>query len=216
MRNLSKLDCPQVLQDNATTWLQEHEVDPDNLTKKRRYNQKEIKDQIKAETGSKCIYCESLIGHNTPGDIEHLQPVKHHPKMRFVWSNLSLACTECNRRKSDYNDPALPFLNPYLDDVESMLIHYGPLVSWVAGNGRAEATVRTLELSLEPRFALVRRKIEALQDLDVLLDRHAKEQSPVLRELLRKEILRRAEVTSEYSAMIKTALEQNVVGFAYP
>ena len=210
MRNLQKLDCPDILRDNHEKWLEELAEDPTNSTRKSRYRAKPIKDQVKSETGGKCIYCESFIGHNTPGDIEHIHPVKHFPEERFVWENLSLACTECNRRKSDYTHAVYPFLNPYSDDVEKAVTHLGPIVTWEVGNQRAEITIKKLEINSHGRKELVFRKIEALAEFDNLLERFASEKNEVVREILRLELLSKADIHAEYSGMMKSIIEQNM------
>jgi hypothetical protein len=82
----------------------------------------------------------------TPGDIEHKVPSSKNRRLHFVWSNLTVACTECNRRKLDYYEIGAEFLDPYSDPVEDCLIHLGPIVYLAPGHQRAEITVRTLSL----------------------------------------------------------------------
>lgn len=163
MRKLEKTDAPPVLVENATVWTEEFRQDPSNRTKRFRYRHPEIKAAIRAECSNKCIFCESKLGHNTPGDVEHLTPSSVDPGRHFDWENLSLACTECNRRKGNYYDPTCQFLNPYSDKVEDMLRHHGPVVGWAPGATRAEVTVRRLELDSGKRKALLARKIETLE-----------------------------------------------------
>ncbi len=47
--------------------------------------------------GGRCNYCE----HNEGGDIEHILPKSVYPQYTFTWENYLLACTNCNRYKSD-------------------------------------------------------------------------------------------------------------------
>ena len=99
MRNLRKLECPQVLIDNAMRWLEEYISCPSNETNRFRYRSRKIKETLREETSNKCIYCESKLGHNTPGDIEHIQPMANvrnrssNGRSIFEWSNLTLPCT---------------------------------------------------------------------------------------------------------------------------
>src|SRR5687767_14822167 len=101
MRKVSKHAEPDVLQTNHQEWTDAYLADPGNATKKYRYRHPEIKSALKEETADKCVYCESKIGHNTPGDVEHMTPSSVQPQHHFAWSNLTIACTECNRRKND-------------------------------------------------------------------------------------------------------------------
>jgi uncharacterized protein (TIGR02646 family) len=157
VRNISKSAPPGILVDNSETWLAEYLACPTNQTAKYRYRHPDIKQALKNESGDKCVYCESKIGHNTPGDIEHKVPSSGDPSMHFEWRNLAIACTECNRRKNAYYNESTPFLDPHNDDVESMIVHHGPLVFWISGNRRAEITLRLLELGNSARSALVLR-----------------------------------------------------------
>jgi hypothetical protein len=74
MRCITKLDEPEILKNNKQQWLQDYICDEDNSYKKYKYRHADIKQRLKDETGYKCVYCESKIGHNTPGDIEHKEP----------------------------------------------------------------------------------------------------------------------------------------------
>ena len=165
MRNLQKLPIPHVLATNHETWLAHYLADKLNQTNRYRYRHPDIKSTLRAETGEKCVYCESKIGHNTPGDIEHKVPSSRNENLHFTWENLTIACTECNRRKNDYYEEGDEFLDPYADDVESCIEHYGPVMGWTNGNNRAEITVKMLELDTSARFSLISRKIEKIEEL---------------------------------------------------
>jgi 5-methylcytosine-specific restriction endonuclease McrA len=116
MRNLKKVPTPKILEDNVAAWLAEYLADKANPTKRYRYRNDDIKGALRDETGFKCIYCESKIGHNTPGDVEHKIPSSKVPEEHFTWTNLTIACTECNRRKNDYYETDEGFLDPYNED----------------------------------------------------------------------------------------------------
>lgn len=88
---------PNVLAINHDEWLTAFLADKTNKTNKYRYRHSEIKITLTEETGWKCVYCESKIGHNTPGDIEHKVPSSKDEHRHFNWENLTVACTECNK-----------------------------------------------------------------------------------------------------------------------
>jgi len=69
MRKLEKLSIPDVLRDNHDNWLRDYLADKTDSTKKNRYRHSEIKSTLKEETGWKCVYCESKIGHNSPRSV---------------------------------------------------------------------------------------------------------------------------------------------------
>lgn len=207
MRNLEKMAEPAVLAEHGPAWLADYIADKGNATKRNRYRDAAIKTALRTETGDKCIYCESKLGHNTPGDIEHKIPTSHREDLHFSWANLTLACTECNRRKGAYYDESCPFLDPYEDDVESWLIHHGPVVYWQAGNARAETSVKILELNSPERRNLIARKIEKIEEVANLLERYQAEPTSMLKTLLKKQLLEMQSKFAEYSAMVKAILE---------
>ena len=208
MRRLAKAAIPQVLEDNRDTWTAEYLAESRNPTKRYRYRHPEIKGRLRDETGDKCVYCESKVGHNTPGDVEHKIPSSIDPELHFSWNNLTIACTECNRRKNDYYAPETPFLDPYVDDVEVRVVHHGPVVGWTVGDDCAEVTVRTLELHDGSRLQLLRRKIEKISEVNDVLARRVSAQSEALRQLLSEQIQSMQAKDAEYSAMVRSVCER--------
>lgn len=207
MRNLEKLPIPNVLAENHDQWLAAFLADKGNQTNKYRYRHPEIKATLKEETGWKCLYCESKIGHNTPGDVEHKVPSSKFDALHFNWENLTVACTECNRRKNNYYEKGEEFLDPYNEDVESAVEHYGPILGWANGHDRAEITVKTLELDTDCRFPLISRKIEKIEELNNVIERYVKEEKQEIKNLMKQKIKRMIDKKSEYSCMILSIIK---------
>jgi 5-methylcytosine-specific restriction endonuclease McrA len=210
VRNLKKGEPPSLLKEQADNWLKEFLTDQKNDTKRTRYRAPEIKEALTRETSWKCVYCESRIGHNTPGDIEHMVPSSKVAKLHFEWTNLTTACSECNRRKNNYYEKVAEFLNPYVDDVEALVEHHGPFVGYAPGSARAEITLRILQFERPERQVLVYQKLNHLEDLQHLLSRYESEINPVLKELLRLELEERRSISAEYSAMSRSFLRDRV------
>ena len=211
MRKLVNAPEPQILKDNRKSWTDDYIENPDSKSKKFRYRDPKIKAALMAETSGKCIYCESKVGHNTPGDTEHKIASSVDKTKHFDWENLTIACTECNRRKNAYDDPSLPFLDPYEDEVDQLVIHYGPVASWAPGESRAEATVRTLELHNASRTELMMRKIEKISEIDNLIGRIKTEPSSTLKKLLIKSLQELRAPSAEYSGMVESVCCANAV-----
>jgi uncharacterized protein (TIGR02646 family) len=213
MRNVPKLTPPQVLVDNKPAWDDAVQVNPTD-TNKNRYRHADIKARLLEETSDKCVYCESKIGHNCPGDIEHKAPKGKRLDLIFDWDNLTIACNECNRRKLEYYDEACQFLDPNVDDVESLVIHMGPIVFHVPGEVRSELSIRILELDkYDGRKALIARKMELLENIRNLRERIEREQNELLRQILAEDLLARSDRSAEFSGMEKTYVEVNRTGF---
>ena len=77
------------------------------------YKHTEVRDALNALVGRKCVFCESSLLGNQPGDIEHFRPKgnvvainpttgKEEFRAGYVWlaarwKNLLLSCADCNR-----------------------------------------------------------------------------------------------------------------------
>lgn len=205
MRRIKKRLCPAILSEKEEEWLAELKREPTNATRKTRYRHPDIKSELVKETGWKCVYCESRIGHSTPGDIEHKVPNAEGTDQHFDWNNLTVACTECNRRKNDTYDESEGFLDPYSDSVEDLVLHAGPMAYWKTGSVKAETAIRVLSLNTCDRMVLIEQKINHLNRFLTLVDRWNREQNPTLKRILQIDLEKWKEKDSEYSAMIIAA-----------
>jgi uncharacterized protein (TIGR02646 family) len=213
MRNISKLSPPQVLIDSKEEWdtkVQEARSEY-NIN---RYRNADIKTTLLNETNNKCVYCESKIGHNCPGDIEHKIPKSRRLDLIFEWSNMTIACNECNRRKGEYYETSCMFLDPNSDDVENSLQHIGPIVFSQPGMKRSEITVKLLELNSFVRKALIARKIERLQFIKNLVERIVNENDTTVKQFLLDDLYEYCDSSSEFSAMVKTYISELQEGWA--
>ena len=166
---LEKGTEPQVLVDNGEEWTAEYVnwCESQDGTEPRRYAHEDIRLALRSETNWKCAYCEGRISDVAFDHIEHKLPKRKNPELVCNWMNLTIACPVCNTRKSDYNEPACPLLDPYSDDVESLLVFGGPM-AFGRGGARSHATVSVLGLN---RTHLLFARKETLERLDGLLDR---------------------------------------------
>lgn len=206
MRSLSKLPEPDVLAQNHAAWLADYLADLASDAKRTRYRHPEIKATLKLETHDKCVYCESRIGHNTPGDIEHKIPSSKDRSKHFLWGNLTIACSECNRRKNAYYQHHDGFLDPYTDDADQYLDFEGPVVTSKPGEARGEVFVSILELCSANRLPLVAQKISKVNELRHVLERYNAAPAGPLKEVLKRQLINMARPEGEYSAMVRSAL----------
>lgn len=205
---LTKLDEPKILKDNKQIWTDQYtqlitsdQKVPDDL--KYKYRERSIKEQIVKETHNKCAYCESKISHVCPGDVEHILPKNKdaRPDLYVEWTNLTLACEECNRpRKKTYYNPADPLINPYIDNPEVHLLPAGPMILNMPGNRKGYVTSMILELN---RSELFERRVERLNSVKSLADRWGCEHNQVVKEVLENQLRKEAAPDKEYSFIVK-------------
>lgn len=67
----------------------------------------EVKEYLLVKWGRKCAYCGT---ENTPLEVEHIRPRSKGGSDRV--SNLTLACTKCNRKKGNKGEPQIRPLKP--------------------------------------------------------------------------------------------------------
>lgn len=162
----------------------------------------EIKEALRAETLSKCAYCESYIEHISFAHVEHILPRKYRPELVVEWTNLTLACERCNKYKGDYYEPSAPLLNPYGDEPTDHLLLMDGLVLPKPGSQLGRRTVLRLRLS---RPELIQMRAERLERLGPLLDAWEKEIGPD-KELLARQLRREADPAAEFSSVVAAAL----------
>lgn len=75
------------------------------------YAHETVRDALRTAQHDKCAFCESVVTHITPGDIEHYRPKRGYRQrpaepltypayywLAYDWDNLFLACPLCNQR----------------------------------------------------------------------------------------------------------------------
>ena len=162
-----------------------------------RYRHPQIKEAATADTYEKCVYCESLPLHVSPGNVEHLLPKSRFPELVVRWDNLAFVCPDCNTAKGPYYHPEEPVVNPFLEEPSEFIRFAGPLVFEQPGNRRGIVTIRKLKLD---RGDLVERRADHLRKIQSLLNTWALIPEGPARDELAAEISQRAEDPGEYAA----------------
>lgn len=211
MIKLTKGAEPAILTANKATWtaqLLAHIAAGTKVPKslENNYNTKEIKDALRTESKSKCMYCESVLGHITFEHIEHIKPKAKHrfPQLTFEYNNLGLACPKCNMNKSDTYDNANPFIDPYNDTPQNHFTAVGAFV-W-ANSGDARAKISEIEIDLN-RPELLETRGERMKTIKTLVDNYNTSPAGALKDALKKEIEREIEVDKPYSFCAKKLVE---------
>ena len=169
------------------------------------YRDPVVKASVVDETHGKCVYCESKMRHVDWGDVEHIIAKSHHPDGLLDYDNLTLACAVCNSAKGDYHDPAMPLLNPYVDDPASGLLPVGFLVWHRPGVERAETTLEQIKLN---RDDLAEQRQDRLNQVKRLADKAATLPPGPVRDAVFEELRECAADTAEYAFVVRGYLKQ--------
>jgi len=214
MIKLTKGNEPALLTANKVTWTNQlralqnaNRVVPPALATK--YNQDEIKDALRTECLSKCMYCESKVEHISDLHIEHIKPKAKakFPDLTFEYNNLGLACPVCNRNKSATYDITVPFVNPYIDDPSTHFYSVGFLIWAKPGDSRAKLTENELELN---RPDLMEARGERLKTIRGLIESHHIETNLTVKASIKKEILKEVDRDKVYSFCCKALVDVSI------
>jgi hypothetical protein len=202
---LRKLEEPEMLRRNRARWTAELlaaiETGDKKLiqNRKKKYNQKEVKDQLKRETREKCAYCESRVTVVAHGDIEHVTPKSIEPERTFDWSNLTFACQICNQNKTDKED----IFDPYVDPIEEVAYLAPPYL--VGRTVKTKSTIIQLDLN---RVELIEDRTAHIRDFSRALEAIENEANEDLRTLLITQLERELDIgDAEYILMKRFLLE---------
>lgn len=211
MIKLQKSHKPQILIDKAVEWTSKllsyiHNDKPIPQSVQNRYNHNQIKDTLKDESFSKCMYCESKIKHIAYEHIEHIKPKarRKYPELTFEWDNLGLVCPLCNHNKGDIYDEAVPFINPYVDDPSTHFIFIGHFIYHKAGDSRAELTEKQIELN---RPELIERRKERIDALRTLADKYATQTNDTIKAIILEELEKEMGNDKPYSVCSKSIIK---------
>lgn len=210
MIKLKKIEIPLSLKEHKDQWTKElmdyvdrGEKVPDNI--KNKYNQADVKEQLRTETNGKCMYCESFIGAIAYEHIEHFKPKSKYPHLTFEWSNLGLACPKCNTNKLNDFDENCPFINPYIDNPNDHFVAAGTMILSKPNDKRAKITELTLDLN---RPELLEARKERINSIRSLVDQYISETNAFLKDLLLKEIQKESSGDKPYSMCVKSVVNQ--------
>lgn len=199
MRQLQKGPAPDVLTANEERWTVDY-VEARNSDAKNppeHWGDREIREELCAETAGKCAYCEALIGIVSYPHVEHIKPKSKFPELAHRWPNLTAACQRCNTNKGTYYDENLALLNPYVDNISAHLDFPGGWASFKIGAERGEFTISKIDLN---HIDLWMARTKRLSAMDNLLERWNQAVGPK-REMLAASI-RLDAVNGEYTATV--------------
>lgn len=173
---------------------------------KNKYRQLDVQAALADMYSNRCCYCESLIGIQTFGRIEHLKP-KSNPyfyQLSFDWNNLHWSCEVCNTRykKTNWNF-FYPILDPSKDDIDKYmkLNTMNGEYETDRGNQRAETTILHTGLNRDSLISARRRLI-------IKITRYYKEFKTLGKEAEYLNYLRTDMIIEEYPTVYQTVIDE--------
>lgn len=210
MIRLYKRPAPDILVQNAGEWTRElltvlEEGRELTHAQRYRYRHQDIKTTLIEETYNKCAYCESKCRHVHSGEIDHIIPFSERPDLFVEWKNLTFTCKECNHKKGAYFSDVEPIVQPYEDDPEDHFWFCGPLML-----EKDEKGFRTAQLLRLSRMALVEKRGEAIEKVNLLIRRWLELPDGETKGFVKQQIVAAAAAEAEFSATIRGAIVQRL------
>ncbi|MFC1644525.1 HNH endonuclease [Patescibacteria group bacterium] len=179
---------------------------PNTRALSKDYKNPKNKSVLVGASFGKCMYCESMISHTYPGDIEHIKPKINFPALEYSWDNLGVACWKCNNKKRDKFDNNTPYINPYEEDPGGHIIALGSMLKQKRGSERGELTILDIDLN---RLELVEKRQEKLDVINKLINECFRSSNSTLKNNALDDLKKEAWYDKEYSLCVKYLLKIN-------
>jgi len=111
MRALTRLPEPQILQQRGAGWLAAFLASGKTRPDSSKYANPQIKAQLNSMSYHKCFYCEVKL-KNKPKEVDHQIEVSVDNTLSYTWTNLYLACDNCNGKIDHATIPITDALDP--------------------------------------------------------------------------------------------------------
>jgi len=118
MRALTRLPEPLILVERGQIWLDSLLASGKTRPDSTKYGNPNIRLQLNSISFHKCYYCESKLKDRS-SEIDHHIEISININLSYVWSNLYLACDNCNTKLNHITIPITQALDPFTNsDVE--------------------------------------------------------------------------------------------------
>lgn len=209
MIRLNRLPKPPILEQNEIGWrddyLAKRREKPNLRPESRKYRHQEILDSLQAMSFNKCFYCEQLMDSITP-EVDHYQEVTSHPELAFEWTNLYLACPECNLKIRTI--PISDCIDPCQEDPSEYLTFRGEVIVSIDESEKGLKTIQKYKLTRQELTIARQRALQKFHEVLTQLQLDKQRRGglmPAQQNLLRSF----TSPTHPFSLMFKALLETN-------
>ena len=122
MRHIHRYDKPEILKRKQAIWTSDFVLSTKTRPDTSKYRHKEILADLLTMSGQKCFYCEKLL-KGKANEVDHHIEVSINKSLAFEWTNLYLACDNCNDKLDHRKIPIAEALDPCRDNDEEISEH---------------------------------------------------------------------------------------------
>lgn len=174
-----------------------------------------IRQALYKMSNGKCCFCEVALGEEGKFmQVEHFHHKDKYQNEVVVWENLLPSCNRCNANKGTHDTYSEPILNPTVDDPKEHL--YFQNYRYKGKDLIGKRTISVLYLNdtdglVNPRYRIgnaVQEKIEEIYDRVAQFDEGTNISTNNRNKIINgvKDILREAQPSEEYSALVATII----------
>ncbi len=112
---VTRLQEPRILQEKKTAWTADFVASDKKRPDGSKYAHREVVQTLRSMSHDKCFYCEA---REAKLSVDHHIEVSERRDLAFEWSNLYLACDECQGKLPNRSIPVSDCLDPCEPGVE--------------------------------------------------------------------------------------------------
>jgi hypothetical protein len=111
MIHVVRLQEPEILTRKKDTWKNNFISSGKDRPSTTQYGHHTVRECLNTMSNHKCYYCEQTL-KDTINEIDHFIEVAERKDLAFEWTNLYLACDNCNSKHSNTSIPVTDVLDP--------------------------------------------------------------------------------------------------------
>lgn len=211
MRGLTRLPEPQILIDRKGLWLINFLASGNKRPDSSKYAHPSVRTQLNSMSYHKCFYCESKL-KGSPQEVDHHIEISVDKNLSFEWTNLYLACNNCNDKIPHDILSIHNTLNPCSDSDEVIQEHLTFNKELIEPLNNSELGLRTIQkYRLDTELLDNNRRKQIMLFLLVLIkikDKQIEENREYLNEDEINTINSFKRIDNPFSLMFKILIEQ--------
>lgn len=217
MKHIDRLDVPKILAKNQKKWEEAYRkklaTNPKARPDSSKYAHKDIRGQLMTMSYGKCFYCEGPL-KDKPKEVDHYIEVNCDTGKAYEWSNLYLACLNCNDKIDHISIPVTDALDPCSDSDETIrenITFNNEIIQPVPGSPKGLTTIKKFRLNSELLDNKRRKWLRRIdKDVREILFRMIRESRHEMTDEEKSLLLQYLQPTSCYSLMSEIFFEKEL------
>lgn len=211
MRHIERLAEPSILTKKKEEWTEKFIESKKDRPDNSKYAHSEIRTYLDSMSFHKCFYCEAML-KGAFKEIDHFMEVNEHKDLAFEWTNLYLACDNCNDKLPNRVVNVDDVLDPCKHTDEDIKTHLAFEDEVISSKGNSQVGFRTIQ-----KYKLDSVKLDYLrgvalkrfyQELDKIRISQIQENGRAMNGEEREKLRQFAQRNQPYSLMFELLLEK--------